>query len=327
MRRSVLEALNAAAAARGEARLMNTRNAAVGALRQRKAERAAERPLSIVLYGVGESFDRFRLHSQLLAWLRIQGFSVGMENTRALNVEEALAARAALEGRRDTLDFDMDGVVFKLEDRDLYAAAGGTGRWPGWRRAFKSEVARTRTVLEGIEVEVGRTGAVTPVAVLTPVELDGSLISRASLHNAAFIAGLDLRPGDTVEVRKAGSVIPEITANVSVGQEGREAPFVFPEVCPACGSRLVQGETADGEEEATVRCAHRTCTGVRFRSVLYFAERGNMDVQGLGEETLRALMNAGLVRSVADLYRLTEADFVSLPGVGARSALQITDCP
>lgn len=282
--------------------LANPRNGAAGSLRQLDPRMTAQRPLAFYAYAVG-AVDGGELpasHSQTLAKLREWGFPVSAENDVVDGVDGLLAYYRRIGDKRDSLPFDIDGVVYKLDDYQGQREMGFVSRAPRWAIAHKFPAQEQMTVLESIEVNVGRTGAVTPWALMQPVQVGGVTVTRATLHNAEQIARLDVRNGDTVIVRRAGDVIPEVVRVVEEKRPPGTQPWVMPSHCPVCGSELVREEG-----EVVWRCSGElTCAAQRKEAVGHFASRRAMDIEGLGERYIEVLSDLGYVTSVADLYKL-----------------------
>lgn len=293
---------NAARASAGLPTFANPRNAAAGSLRQTDPRVTAERPLSMWAYGVG-GVDGLAPGTQLelLEWLRAAGMPVNGDITLCTGIDEAAAACAHWEARRAELDFDIDGAVVKLNDIPAQAAAGAVARAPRWAVAYKFAPTTATTYLREIRVNVGRTGALVPFAVMDPVDVGGVTVSRATLHNHEDIARKDLRIGDRVVIQRAGDVIPQVVAPLTQDRDGSEVPFAMPEHCPVCGTPVVQPEG-----EVQMRCPNRSCPEQIVQSIEHFASRGAMDIEGLGAKTVVRLFEVGLVRDVADIYALAD---------------------
>ena len=302
---------NAWALAHGEKTLANPRNGAAGSLRQLDPRVTAKRPLAFYAYALGEVGalpTGIDTHSRALAWLRSLGFPVCPEARTARGLEGVLAFYRELGARRDSLPYDIDGSVYKLDRYDQQRAMGFVSRAPRWAIAHKYPAQEESTVVEDIEVQIGRTGAVTPVARLVPVQVAGVVVTNATLHNADQVARLDVRVGDTVIVRRAGDVIPEVVRVADGGRPDGSRPWSMPTECPICGSAI---EREDGEVVA--RCTGGLfCPAQRKQALLHFASRRAMDIEGLGERFVDALVEFGYVRTVADLYLLTLADFLEM---------------
>jgi DNA ligase (NAD+) len=317
MSTAVFEALNDEYADLGARPLVNPRNAAAGSLRQKDPAMTAKRRLSFWSYGVGEVVGgpTFASHMETLGLLRSLGLPVNPE-VRTLDTIDAVAEYCAYrQAHRHELPYEIDGVVVKVDDLAQRDRLGFTSRAPRWAIAYKFPPEERTTLLHDIQVSVGRTGRATPFAVLEPVFVGGSTVSMATLHNEDQVAFKDVRPGDTVIVRKAGDVIPEVVGPVlSLRPEGSE-PWRFPATCPACGNPFVRPAG-----EADTRCVAPDCPAQRDQKVAYWASRGAMDIEGLGEQMVDKLTSAGLVHDPADLYSLTVEELIELERVGEISA-------
>ena len=286
----------------------NPRNAAAGSLKQLDPKEAASRPLDIVIYNAGGvGCEGFGTHAEMIAAFRRWGFPVTPWAKTCATIEEVFAAIDELEGLRHTFRFEIDGAVVKLNERRLYATLGATAHGPRWARAYKYAPERAETVVEGITVQVGRTGVLTPVAELRPVELAGSTISRATLHNADQVARQDIRIGDHVWLVKAGDVIPAIESSIAEKRTGRETVFAMPTSCPVCG-----GAVARMEGEVALRCVNPTCPAQLLRRVEHFASRNALDIRTLGETVIEALVEQGWISDPLDLFSLTKERLASL---------------
>lgn len=316
MPKAAFERYNAWARVHGEKTLANPRNGAAGSLRQLDPRITARRPLAFYAYALGELEGATlpATHSQTLAWLRELGFPVSPEIDTASGLDGLLAYFNRIGARRDALPYDIDGVVYKLDRQDQQRAMGFVSRAPRWALAHKYPAQEEATTVEAIEVNVGRTGAVTPWVRMTPVQVGGVVVSRATLHNADQVARLDVRVGDTVIVRRAGDVIPEVVRVLEqhrpLDQHGNplHPPYALPTRCPDCGSAV---EREEGEVVA--RCTGGlVCPAQRKQALFHFASRRAMDIEGLGERFIDALVELGYVRSVANLYALTVDDFIAM---------------
>lgn len=310
---------NEARAAEGLPTFANPRNAAAGSLRQLDPRLTAERPLSAWFYTVGaaDGLDVAR-QSDVLAWLREAGFPVNPLTEVVDDIDAAAAACAAWEARRGAIDYDIDGAVVKVDSLDLQRRLGAVARAPRWAIAYKFAPTTATTTLEDIRVNVGRTGAVVPFAVLSAVQVGGVTVERATLHNQDDLARKDLRIGDTVVVQRAGDVIPQVVAPLIQRRTGDEKPFVMPAHCPSCHTTLVRPQ-----DEVIWRCPNRSCPEQLVQSVIHFASRGAMDIEGLGQKTAARLFEVGLVRSIADIYDLTVEHLVPLEGFKEQSAANL----
>ncbi|HZX76467.1 NAD-dependent DNA ligase LigA [Lysobacter sp.] len=290
--------------------LANPRNGAAGSLRQLDPRVTAQRPLAFYAYGVGlvEGAPLPATHSQTLARLRDWGFPVSPLNDVVSGADGLLGYYQTIGGKRDALPFDIDGVVYKLDDYEGQREMGFVSRAPRWAIAHKFPAQEQSTVLEGIDIQIGRTGAATPVARLKPVQVAGVTVTNATLHNADQIARLDVRIGDTVIVRRAGDVIPEIVRVMPEYRDPHAPEWQMPTQCPVCGSQIVREEG-----EAVWRCSGElTCAAQRKEAIRHFASRRAMDIEGLGERFIEDLSDLGYLQSVADLYRLTLDDLLEM---------------
>ncbi len=311
--------LNEQRIAAGEPTFANPRNAAAGSLRQLDSRITASRPLSTWFYGVGsvEGWE-FAGQHEVLEWLRRAGFRVNPDIGTAATVEEIIVGCREWQERRDQLDYDIDGVVIKLDDRRLQMALGAVGRDPRWAVAYKFAPTTAQTRLLRIHVSVGRTGVLNPWAELEPVEVGGVIVERATLHNEEDIHRKDLREGDLVIVQRAGDVVPQVVAPLTDLRTGEERPFSMPARCPSCGTPVVRvpGEVA-------VRCPNPDCPAKRAEAIKHFVSKGAMDIDGVGEKLVERLLALGLIRDAADLYELEAGRLAELERLGEKSAANI----
>ncbi len=309
-------ALNESRIAAGEPTFANPRNAAAGSLRQLDPRITASRPLSMWCYGVGycEGLS-FASQWDVLCYLRECGFRVNPAVRRAADLEEVIAVCRQWEQERAELDYDIDGVVVKVDDRATQTLLGNVGRDPRWAIAYKFAPSTAQTVLRDIGINVGRTGTLNPFAILDPVEVGGVTVGMATLHNEEDIHRKDLRIGDTVVVQRAGDVIPQVVAPLTDLRSGAERPFRMPEACPVCHTPVVRAEG-----EVAVRCPNRECPARLVEALRHFVGRPAMDIEGVGEKLVQKLFERGLVREPADLYTLEPSDLQALPGFKERSA-------
>jgi DNA ligase (NAD+) len=317
MTRSSFEQLNERAAAAGEKTFVNPRNSAAGSLRQKDPAITASRNLSFFGYQLGEVIGGPELasHVAMLEFAAGLGFAVDEHVRTFTTIDEVAAHCLHWQEHRHDLDYEIDGVVIKLDDTAQRERLGVTSRAPRWAIAYKFPPEERTTLLRDIMVSVGRTGRATPFAVLEPVFVGGSTVGMATLHNQDQVALKDVRPGDTVVVRKAGDVIPEVVGPVLSLRPKNSTPWAFPTECPRCGNPLVRPEG-----EADTRCVAPDCPAQRDQKIAYFASRGGMDIEGLGEQMVEKLTAAGLVRDPADLYSLSVEQLVELDRVGPTSA-------
>lgn len=314
MPRQAFMRLNEQRAERGESEFANPRNAAAGSLRQLDPQVTASRSLSFFAYYlVGEGAQP--KHSESLALLARYGFKVS-ENYKVVdNIDEAIKYIGDFNELRQGLSYDTDGAVIKVNDVYQQRILGATGKDPRWATAYKYPPEQAETTLEDIDWRVGRTGVLTPTAVLTPVKLSGSVISRATLHNEDFIRAKDIRIGDRVVINKAGEIIPEVLRVVAEKRTGDEKEVEIPNVCPECGWRVErQGE------EAAIRCTNPHCPALGREGLIHFVSRDAMNIDGCGPSVINALLDAGLVRDAADLYSLRKEDLLKLERMGEKSA-------
>jgi DNA ligase (NAD+) len=310
MPRAGFLAFNERALARGDKPLANPRNGAAGSLRQLDPTVTAQRPLAFYAYGLGahEGFELPATHSQTLARLRELGLPICPEVDVAAGFDGLIAYYRRIGARRDSLPYDIDGVVYKLDRFDQQRALGFVARAPRWALAHKYPAQEEMTQVEAIDVQVGRTGAITPVARLVPVQVAGVTVTNATLHNADQIARLDVRVGDTVVVRRAGDVIPEVLSVALERRPPATVPWQMPSECPACGSAVVRVEG-----EAVSRCSGGlVCPAQRKQALIHFASRRAMDIEGLGERMVEDLVDLGFVEAVADLFLLTLPDLLEM---------------
>ncbi|TXG87787.1 MAG: NAD-dependent DNA ligase LigA [Rhodocyclaceae bacterium] len=326
MRRADFERFNARAAAAGEKTLVNPRNGAAGSIRQLDSRIAASRPLSFFAYGLGDvqGWNLPATHAGVLDALASFGFPVCAERAVLQGAQALADFHAAIAARRATLPFDIDGVVYKVNSLALQAQLGFVTREPRWAVAHKYPAEEALTTLLDIEVQVGRTGAITPVARLAPVFVGGVTVTNATLHNQDEIDRKDVRIGDTVIVRRAGDVIPEVVGPVFDRRVGDPPRFDllarFPS-CPVCGSHVVRGE-----DEAVARCTGGLfCPAQRKQALLHFASRRAMDIEGLGDKLVDQLVDAAIVRTPADVYKLGLMALANLERMGEKSALNLLE--
>ena len=315
MARAVFEELNARRELEGKPLMANPRNAAAGSLRQLDSKIAAERRLDIQVFNLQLAEGRdFRTHTETLDYLESQRFRV-IPRLEARTLEEVQQEIVRINDRRMEYPFDIDGAVVKLNSLSDRETLGSTAKFPKWAVAFKYPPEQKPARVLEITVQVGRTGVLTPKAMLTPVRLAGTTVTSATLHNQDYIAEKDIRVGDTVIVQKAGEIIPEIVAVERLLRPEGTVPYVFPTVCPVCGAPVVRDE--DG---AAVRCTGAECPAQLLRNITHFASRDAMDIEGLGPSLVQQLVDSGLVRNVADLYSLSAAELVNLERMGEKSS-------
>lgn len=308
--------LNEQRLAAGENLFANPRNAAAGSLRQLDSRLSASRPLDFFAYGVSNTESLgVTTQSELLAFLGRLGFSINPLIQLCPNIEAVITRYNQLAALRAELPYDIDGMVVKVDSLSLQSRLGNKARSPRWAIAAKFAATQATTRLLGVEFQVGRTGAVTPVAVLAPVKVGGVMVSRASLHNEDEVKRKDLRGGDLVLVQRAGDVIPEVVKAMTAQRSGQEEKIRMPENCPACGAPL---NRLAGE--AITRCLNRNCDAQQIRALIHYTSKVGMDIEGLGKKVMEQLVNAGLVRDLPDIYRLQASDLVNLEGWAEKSA-------
>ncbi len=317
MRKKDLEKLNEERKQRGEPLFANTRNAAAGSLRQLDPRITAERKLDIFNYGAFliDSDYYPSTHWELLHYLKELGFKINPHMELISDIEEAIRIHEKWEKERKNLDYDIDGLVIKVNPLAYHEILGATSRSPRWAIAYKFESTYAVTQVLDIEVNVGRTGILTPVAILEPVNVGGAIVKRATLHNEDEIKRKDVRIGDWVIVTRAGEVIPEITEVLKERRTGEERVFVMPGECPVCHSRVVREEG-----EVAWRCINASCPAQIKERIRHWASRDAMDIEGLGEKLIDRLVEEGWVKTIPDLYRLNKETLVQLERMGNKSA-------
>lgn len=300
MTKQTLNDLNVELERLGKPLLQNPRNAAAGGLRQKDPKKTRERRLSAFLYNLVEA-EGFTPsdHWDALDYMQQLRFKVNEHRVRLHSIDEVIEWTDSWKERRYDLPYEIDGLVIKVNDLAQRERLGFTSRFPRWATAFKFPAEEKETTVEGISLEVGRTGAVTPAADLAPVRIAGTTVRRATLHNEDNIREKDVRIGDTVIVRKAGEIIPEVVRVVLEKRPAQSQPWSFPTACPSCGEELVRAEG-----EAAVRCVNPLCPAQQFRAVLHFASRDAMNIEGLGDALVALLLDEGLIHDAADLYQL-----------------------
>ncbi len=324
MSRARFEKLNERREAEGEALFANPRNAAAGTLRQLDSKVTASRGLDIFIFNYQTGTKTFDTHSESLDWLRDVGFTVLPEYSIVKTADEVIDAIEKIGAARENLPFGIDGAVIKINSLTLREAIGENTSTPKWAVAYKYPPEEKPTKLHDIVLQVGRTGVLTPNAVLEPVTLAGTTVSRATLHNLDFIRERDIMIGDTVIVRKAGDIIPEVVSVVKEKRDGSEKWFDMPDACPSCGEKVV----ADADDEtqsggAAYRCTNPSCPAQLLRNLEHFASKDAMDIDGLGKSLIALLHSEGLVSTYADLYELKPEQIASLERMGEKSAANL----
>lgn len=300
----------------GEKLFANPRNAAAGSLRQLDPNVTAERELDIFIFNMQKIENKeITSHYESLQYLKQLGFNVSPYTTKCNNIEEILKEIERIGNERGEIPFDIDGAVIKVDSLAQREEIGVTTKTPKWAVAYKYPPEKKETILEDIVIQVGRTGALTPVAILKPVRVAGSLISKTTLHNEDFIKDKDIRVGDSVLIQKAGDVIPEVVEVIKEKRNGTEKEFEMPKTCPICGS-----ETVREDGEAVTRCTGIECPAMLFRSLVHFTSRDAMNIEGLGPAVVEQLLDAKLITNIADIYTLTLEDILTLERMGEKSA-------
>ena len=317
MPKKVFHALNEERERRGEALFANPRNAAAGSLRQLDPKVAASRRLDIAVFNIQWPQEEFSTHLETLDYLRNKGFKV-IPHYSCAQVSQATERITEIGETRETFPFDIDGAVVKVNNLSQRAALGSTAKFPRWAAAYKYPPEVKPAQVVDIVIQVGRTGVLTPKAVLTPVRLAGTTVTNATLHNQDFISEKDIRIGDTVLVRKAGEIIPEVLSVVEDKRPEGTQPWFLPKTCPVCGAPVERDE--DG---AHTRCTGAECPAQLLRNLAHFASRDAMDIEGLGIAVVENLVNAQLVKTPGDLYFLNEEDVAQLERMGKRSAKKL----
>ncbi len=299
-----------------ENRFANARNLAAGSLRQLDSTITATRPLDIFIFNVQKCDSiKFTSHYESLQYLKEIGFNINPVLILCKNISEVEKAIKEIGDKRENLDFGIDGAVVKIDDLQIREQLGNTFKTPKWAVAYKYPPEQKETLLKDIICQVGRTGVITPMAILEPVVVAGSTISKTTLHNEDFIKERDLRIGDRVIIQKAGDVIPEVVRAVKEKRTGTEKIFEMPKACPICGAEAIR---IPGQ--AAVKCIGIECPARNFRNIVHFASKEGMDIEGLGEKVIEQLMSQNLIKSIADIYSLTKDDIASLKKDGQKFA-------
>jgi len=321
--RAAFQKINDERAANGLPLFANPRNCAAGSVRQLDSRITARRPLDVFIYALGEAQGwQPRTQWEMLDAFGKWGFKTNPQNQRVDSIDDVVAACAAWEHRRETLDYEIDGVVVKVNDLDIQSELGAVGREPRWAIAFKFPPVQATTLLESIEVNVGRTGTLNPYARLRPVQVGGVTISQATLHNEEDIRRKDIRVGDTVLVHRAGEVIPQVIGPILSKRPPDAKPYELPRTCPICGSAVVRPE---GEAMARCTGGFAKCWAQRFELLKHFVGRGSMDIESVGEKLAWSLIEQKLVYDPSDLYQLTKEQLIALERMGDKSAQNVLD--
>ncbi len=304
----------------GEPVFANPRNAAAGSIRQLDPKIVASRPLDIFVYFISHSDKDFSTHEKAVGALKESGFRVNPLIKKAKDIEEAIKYCEELEEKRERLNYEIDGAVLKVNSLAQQKQLGETIKHPRWAIAFKFTAKQATTKLNDIVVQVGRTGTLTPVAVLEPVQVSGVTVSRATLHNFDELKRKDIRVGDMVLVERSGDVIPQVVKSITEKRTGKEKRKIIPKKCPVCGTDVVRSE-----DEVAVRCPNRFCPARLKWRVKYYASRDAMDIENLGESTIDKLLDKELIDNISDLYRLKKEDILTLEGFKDKSAQNLLD--
>ena len=322
MPKKSFESLNAARAEKGEELFANPRNAAAGSLRQLDPKVAASRNLSMFIYAIGGDGEAYGIdsHAEMLDYLADLGFPSNRERQACATIEEVMAFINKWTEERPNLPYEIDGIVIKVNRFAHQDELGFTAKSPRWAIAYKFPAEEVTTKLLDIELTVGRTGVITPTAILTPVQVAGTTVSRASLHNEDLIKEKDIRIGDTVIVRKAGDIIPQVVGVILAERPEGTTPYEYPKTCPVCG-----GEVVRIEGDVALRCVNPTCPAQIAEGIKHFVSRNAMNVDGLGEKVVEQLLRAGYIANVADLYLLRVEQLVKLERMGEKSATNLVE--
>lgn len=309
--------LNRDRVGKGLSPFANPRNAAAGSLRQLDPRVTAKRPLTMFCYGVGDTGGMpFPTHYHVMVALQGWGLRVNRPGLRVCeSIREVLDHCRLIEKERDRFPYEIDGAVIKVNELELQRRLGEKARSPRWALAFKFQPTQETSRVTRIDVQVGRTGALTPVAHLEPVEVGGVIVKRATLHNEDEIRKKDIREGDWVVIQRAGDVIPEVVKALESRRTGKERPFAMPTSCPACGTPTVKRG-----QDKVARCPNRSCPGRVMEAFKHFVSKGGMDIEGLGEKILAQMLRKGLIRTIPDIYRLTFADLLTLEKIEDKAA-------
>ena len=313
------EKMNAEQEVLEEKTFANARNAAAGSLRQLDSKKTAKRPLDIYIFNVQRLENNpFNSHYEQLEYLEKIGFNVNPVKKKCIGIESAIKEIERIGTIRESLSFGTDGAVIKVDDLELREVLGTTFKTPRWAIAYKYPPERKETILKDIICQVGRTGAITPMAILEPIKLAGSTISKTTLHNEDFITSKDLKIGDHVIIQKAGDVIPEVVEVVKGKRTGEEKDFVMPDTCPVCGAPAVRENG-----EAVKRCIGIECSARKLRNIVHFASKAGMDIDGLGYAIIEQLVDKGLLNTISDIYYLKKDDIASLKKNGEKFATNL----
>lgn len=315
------EKLNKTREKEGEPLFANPRNAAAGSLRQLDSNITAKRPLDIFCYGIGQLLGRiFAEHWDTLQAFKAWGLKVNPMIEKVKGIDGVIEFHKYIANKRSQLEYEIDGIVVKVNSISLQKNLGAISRSPRWAIAYKFHAAQVTTKIKEIIAQVGRTGAVTPVAIMEPVEVGGVTVSRATLHNQDEIDKLDVRTGDTVVIQRAGDVIPEVVSVLKEKRTGKETKYKLPDKCPACGSKVYRPE-----DEAAARCIGMGCPAQLKESIIHFASRDAMNIEGLGAKHIEQMADTGLIKNASDLYYLSKSDILKLERMATKSASNIIE--
>lgn len=298
----------------------NPRNAAAGSLRQLDSKITAKRRLSMFVFNAENEIEEHKYHTQILDYLEEQGFKVSPERKKVSTMQEVWVEIEKIGNKKNDLPFEIDGVVIKINDIALRDKLGYTSKTPKWAIAYKFPAEKKETKIERIEIQVGRTGALTPTAIFTPVNISGSTVSRATLHNQDYINEKDIRIGDTVIIQKAGEIIPEVLEVVKEKRNGSELEFKIPQICPECGNLVVREKN-----ESAIKCVNISCPARVKRSIIHFVSKGAMDIDKMGISIVNKLYDNGLISNVADIYKLTVEKLLEIDGFAEKSAKNLIE--
>ncbi len=298
----------------------NPRNAAAGSLRQLDPKIVADRPLDIFIYYLAHSEKNFKTHKEAMEMLKEAGFKISAHLKKVKNIDEAIEYCKKLEEKRDSFDYEIDGTVIKVNSIEKQEKLGSTSKNPRWAISFKFKAKQATTKLNDIDIQVGRTGAVTPVAILEPVEVGGVTVSRATLHNFDELERKDVRIRDHVLVERSGDVIPQVVKSIEDKRDGSEKKKEIPKNCPVCNTKLVRPE-----DEVAIRCPNKMCPARLKWRIIYYASRNAMDIDHLGESTIDKLLDKGMIENIADLYTLKKENILKLEGFKDKSAENLID--
>jgi DNA ligase (NAD+) len=313
-------AINSQRGEKGEAHFANPRNAAAGSLRTLDPKEVAARNLDVFLYFITLNGEEAETQEKNLAVLHDLGFKTNRHNRYCPDLNAVIDFYHEWREKRDTLDYDVDGIVVKVNKTALRQKLGTTAKFPRWAISYKFPARQATTVIKDIHIQVGRTGALTPVALLEPVKLSGTTISRSTLHNEDEIKKKDIRVGDTVLIERSGDVIPKVVAVLKEKRTGKEHSFMWPAHCPVCGSL-----TFRPEGEVVSRCTNPSCPAQIRESILHYASRRAMNIEGLGEALVDQLLRKNLIKKISDLYFLTHQNLVQLERMGPKSSSNLLD--